>query len=272
MIYRQGAKGPAVRAIQRAVGVGADGVWGPATTAAVKVWQSSHGLEPDGVAGPLTLAKLADLDPRGIDVSHWQGPIDWAAVAASGVRFAWCKAGQGNGGTDPTFERNVKGCNANGILVGAYHFAVPDRRPDDALAEARHCVERMAGLQLELPPVLDLEANGAKLAPAELEAWALEWLAEVQRLTCRRPILYSGNHFLRKHVAAAGAGIAATGCKLWVARYRGGQHTDPGPTGGWPSWTIWQHSCTGRVPGIGGNVDLNVLHGGAATLAELVED
>ena len=271
MIWSEGNTGPVVQAIQHAVGAAADGKWGPLTTAAVKAWQSCHGLKPDGLVGPLTRAKMFTDLVHGIDVSHWQGAIDWAAVAASGVRFAWCKAGQGYGGKDPRWLENVAGCNENGILVGAYHFAVPDRRPDDALTEARHCVARMAGLQLELPPVLDLELNGARLAPAELEDWALTWLAEVAQLTGRRPVLYSGNHFLRKH-ANGGARIAASGCRLWVARYRGGQHTDPGPTGGFTSWAIWQHSCTGKVPGIDGNVDLNVLADGEATLADLVED
>ena len=145
------------------------------------------------------------------------------------------------GGKDPRWLENVRGCNEHQIPVGAYHFAVPDRRCGDALAEARYCVARMAGLQLELPPVLDLEDNGAKLAPAELEAWALAWLAEVERLTGRKPILYSGTHFLTKH-AGAGKQLAASGVRYWVARYRGGKHTDPSPLGAFNASRIWQHS------------------------------
>lgn len=271
MIHREGDTGATVRLIQHAVGAAVDGQWGPLTTAALQTWQSSQGLEPDGVAGPLTMAAIAATQRvPGIDVSHWQGVIDWARVAASGVRYCWVKAGQGNGGKDPRWLENVRGCNEHQIPVGAYHFAVPDRGCGDALAEARYCVARMAGLQLELPPVLDLEDNGAKLAPAELEAWALAWLAEVERLTGRKPILYSGTHFLTKH-AGAGKQLAASGVRYWVARYRGGKHTDPGPLGAFKAWTIWQHSCTGKVDGIKGNVDLNVLNGGQAELANLLE-
>ena len=271
MIHREGTTGAVAKLIQQAVGAAIDGKWGPLTTAALKAWQSSQGLEPDGVAGPLTMAAIAATQRvPGIDVSHWQGVIDWASVANSGVRYCWVKAGQGNGGRDPCWLQNVRGCNEHQIPVGAYHFAVPDQRPDDPVAEAAHCAARMAGLQLELPPVLDLELNGAKLAPADLEAWALAWLAEVERLTGRRPILYSSTHFLTKH-AGGGQCLAASGVRYWVARYRGGQHTDPGPLAAFKSWQIWQYSCTGRVDGIKGNVDLNVLNGGHAELARLLE-
>lgn len=274
MIYKQGDTGSVVRLIQRAVGADADGVWGPLTTQAVKAWQRANGLADDGVVGKLSLALILQPEPEpihGVDVSHYQGTIDWPPVAAAGVRFAYCKATQGNGGADATFVPNVQRALAAGLLVGAYHFAVPDHRAGDAVAEAQACVARMRGLQLQLPPVLDLETNADKLSPAELEQWALDWLAEVQRLTGRRPLLYSCTSFL---VARAGRGtrIAKGGYRYWVARYRGGQAVDPGPLAAFDDWTIWQNSGHGKVPGISRPVDLDVLHGGEQALAALLRE
>lgn len=274
MIYCEGDTGSVVRLIQRAGGVVVDGVWGPKTTEAVKAWQQAQGLAVDGLVGPASMAQLLKPEPEpihGIDVSHYQGKIDWAQVKRAGICFVYCKATQGNGSADPTFGPNVIGANSAGLLVGAYHFAVADHRAGDAVAEARACVARMDGYQLQLPPALDLETNSDKLTPAELEQWALDWLAEMHRLTLRRSILYSGSYFLRAQ-AGSGSRIAATGCRYWVARYRGSQATDPGLLAGFSDWTIWQNSGHGKVPGITGAVDLDVLHGGSDSLAALVGD
>ena len=78
---------------------------------------------------------------EGIDISHWQGTIDWAQVAAAGKRFAFMKASEDIDFVDTTYPANRAAANANGIVIGAYHFAQPDLTPGDAQAEADHFLD-----------------------------------------------------------------------------------------------------------------------------------
>ena len=91
------------------------------------------------VAPPPAITAPPGMLP-GIDVSHWQGSIDWTAVASSGVRFAIAKSTDGREYVDATYLTNKAGAEANGIVFGAYHFARPDASADDAIAEADHFV------------------------------------------------------------------------------------------------------------------------------------
>jgi len=93
---------------------------------ALGVWAAPHA--PAAPAGMLA----------GIDVSHWQGTIDWSKVAASGVSFAIAKASEGKSVVDPTYAENVAGASAAGIRIGAYHFAQPSTKVGEAAAEADH--------------------------------------------------------------------------------------------------------------------------------------
>src|ERR1700677_3355012 len=104
----------------------------------------------------MTLGKaLAPMYVPGIDVSHYQGDIDWHAVAASGVKFAYIKATEGAAYIDPSFAQNVVGAQAAGVLVGVYHFLTAG----DWLAQASNFLET-ARAQLSgpiLPSALDIE-------------------------------------------------------------------------------------------------------------------
>jgi hypothetical protein len=122
----------------------------------------------------------------------------------------------------------------------------------------------MAGTR-DLPPVLDLEDNGG-LSRANLTAWTQSWLSEVERLTGRRPIIYTGYYFWNDYVASTAFG----GYRLWIPRYTSASNPLPLPSS-WSTWTLWQHTSTGRVPGIVGNVDLNVFCCPDATLAALAD-
>jgi GH25 family lysozyme M1 (1,4-beta-N-acetylmuramidase) len=92
-------------------------------------------------AGSTPTARRVQLDvgptTPGIDVSHWQGEIDWRKVAGAGKRFVFLKATDGHDFLDPTFFRNRTGARSNGLRVGAYHFARPDPSKGDAVEEAR---------------------------------------------------------------------------------------------------------------------------------------
>jgi GH25 family lysozyme M1 (1,4-beta-N-acetylmuramidase) len=196
---------------------------------------------------------------HGIDVSHHQGDIDWAAVASSDRgRFAYLKVTEHDEFVDPRLGRNVQGCTDHGIPWGGYHFARPSGDPvDDARREADHFLAHCPAAPL--PAMLDLEAT--KLDPSATATWTLTWLRHVAAATGRTPILYTGFFFAVEPVGDLAA------FPLWMARYTGGDTTiDPDPTqitlaptrDPWPAWSVWQYTPCGRVPGIGGDVDRNV--------------
>ncbi|MDO7907175.1 glycoside hydrolase family 25 protein [Paenibacillus sp. JX-17] len=194
-------------------------------------------------------------DVRGIDVSHHQGTIDWAAVREDGITFAFVKASQGQRFMDPQFVRNAQEAAQAGLLTGAYHF-VDAVSQSEARLEARHfaaVLQRAGGAEaFMLPPVMDYENNPGSLKPDQITVVALAFLSELEQLTGRRPIVYTGNSF------AANFGPALGAYDLWIARYSSRPPTD---TTAWQSWNFWQYSDSGRVAGIRGNVDLNVYDG-----------
>jgi lysozyme len=204
----------------------------------------------------------------GIDTSSYQHVgrhrIDWVAVRRSGVSFALIKATEGTGHDDPWFERDWKAAAAVGLYRGAYHYA----RPADgsAAGDAGHFLDVVGSLdgKEDLPPVLDLEEDGG-LGTDALIAWVAEWTDTVAARTGRRPTIYTGPHFWADHMG----GTERFGdSPLWYAHHT--DAADPGPVfGGWTTWTLWQWSDSGSVPGISVVVDLDRLQGGGPALEAL---
>lgn len=197
---------------------------------------------------------------QGIDVSRYQGDINWSKVKEAGKVFAIIKASQGKSYRDPKFLANVRGARAAGVLIGAYHF-LDATNEADAREEAQNLYNAMkeaGGIGLfDLPPVLDYETNPGKLSKAQISAVTKAFLVEIERLTGRKPMIYSGNSF------AANFDASMACYPLWVARY---SSKVPWNVPTWSEWTIWQYSSAGAVPGVNGNVDLNEYNG---TLADL---
>jgi GH25 family lysozyme M1 (1,4-beta-N-acetylmuramidase) len=222
------------------------------------------------IAAAITLA--VGMGPAGaatgIDVSRWQHPngalIDWSQVRAAGHRFAFVKATDPVDGTNPWFATDWAGAAAAGLYRGAYHRARPGSSSGGTQGSTFVAVVGSGNGPADLPPVLDLEETGG-LAPAALVAWAQDWLATVQALTGRTPIVYTGYYFWRDQL---GATTALRGYRLWLPQYT----TDPAPSlvpAAWPTWTFWQHSSTGTVPGVPAVVDLDRYCCTDATLAGL---
>lgn len=195
---------------------------------------------------------------QGIDVSHWQGDIKWQQVKADGRVFAFIKASQGTKRVDPKFATNAKAAKAAGVLIGAYHF-VDATTMEAARAEARHFHATMqtAGVEFDLPPVMDYENNPGNISKSAINDVAEAFLQEIERLTGRQPLIYTGNSF------AHNFGKELSKYPIWIARYNTKPPTD---VPAWSKWDIWQYSDAGKVPGIAGNVDLNEFNG---TLDEL---
>ena len=191
---------------------------------------------------------------HGIDVSRWQGAVDWKRVRASGVSFAFLKATEGGDMTDPMFESYWKGARNAGIRRSAYHFFYFCR---PAAEQARWFIRSVPRDHHALPHVLDLEWNPhsptCRLRPdgATVRAEAKRFLDMLEAHYGRRPIIYTTIDFYRD----TGIGLL-DGTEFWLRSVAG--H----PSQAYPGadWTFWQYSGTGRVPGIAGPVDLNVFN------------
>lgn len=209
----------------------------------------------------LAATSLAFAD--GIDVSHWQGTIDWTKVDNAGVTFAFMKATEGTYYTDTQFTTNWAATKKAGILRGAYHFAQPGK--SSGAAQARYFVSKVGSFKEAgtLPPVLDLEVTGG-LGASALRSWVSSWLTTTEQLTGRTPILYFSPSFWEDHL---GNSTAYTRYPLWIAHYT--TATQPRVPGGWPTWTFWQRTSSGSVPGISGSVDMNRFNGSSAQIAAL---
>jgi len=199
---------------------------------------------------------------RGIDVSHHQGGVDWRAVRRAGVVFAYCKTSEGLDYRDPRWIANRTAARAAGLHVGGYHYARPGAHPYSPAAEARHFAVQL-GEQApgDLPPALDLEEHGG-LPAAQLVEWAVEFLTELDEHSVRPPVLYTGPAFYAEHLDNT---RALDRWPLWIAHYT------PAPRPRAPrSWTFWQHTSKGRVPGVDGLVDLDRFYGDESALAALL--
>jgi GH25 family lysozyme M1 (1,4-beta-N-acetylmuramidase) len=200
----------------------------------------------------------------GPDVASWQhpngAPIDWGQVRAAGHTFTFVKADEGPSSvgrayyTNPYFKQDWNGSGAVGMYRGAYHYAHPKLPLTTAVEDARHFVSVTGTMQgpLDLPPVLDLEETGG-LAPHQVASWARAWLGEVERLTGRPPIIYTGYYFWRDRV---GGPTDFGRYPLWIANWTAALAPSPIPSS-WSTWTFWQWTATGSSPGIPWTVDLN---------------
>jgi lysozyme len=210
------------------------------------------------------VARAQTLPIHGIDVSRWQGRIDWAAVRAAGTQFAFIKATEGGDHIDPRFSENWYGAARAGVPRGAYHFMYWCRPADQQASWFRRSVPSDP---TALPPVLDLEWNGhSRTCPRKLPretalAEVKLMLREMEAHTGKRPIIYTDITFHRDVLEGE-----LHDYPHWVRsvaaepheRYRNRQ------------WTLWQYTTTGRVPGIGGDVDRNAFYGSAADWAKFL--
>lgn len=190
---------------------------------------------------------------EGIDVSHWQGAIDWSRVRAAGKTFAVIKATEGVSFLDDRYAQNKAGALGQGMKVGAYHFARPG---NDPVREADWFVDHMGLQHGMLIPALDIEVTGG-LGPTALTNWTKAWLARVTQRIGAKPMIYTSPAFWRNNLNDS-RWFADNGYSvLWVAHWNTTNPSLPGSNWGGKSWTFWQYSSDGTVPGISGRVDLD---------------
>lgn len=225
--------------------------------------------------GVVTAPRFADARPHpwdgrapsaypvhGIDISRFQPPIDWATARANGVNFAFIKATEGSDLLDPMFRDHWRGAGRAGVARGAYHFWYHCR---PAAEQARAFIAAVPRDPGALPPVLDMEWTPfsptcrVRKPAATIRAEAADFLRRVGAHYGRRPILYTTVDFYRDNEM-----WRVPGADFWL------RAVTAHPSERYPGrpWTFWQYTSTGLVPGIAGEVDINVFNGSAARWAE----
>ncbi len=191
---------------------------------------------------------------EGIDISNNQGPVNWAAVAMNGKRFAFVKATEGTSFHDRYFPANWRACAEHQLWRGAYHFARPGDGGTGADEANYFCDYVLPQGQLQGDMyVLDLETAPAQ---ADLGAYVTDWCQTVESRTGVKPLIYSTVYMLKGWQVDPGP------YPLWLASW--------GAT--WPSWNgdpapFWQYADNGRCPGVQGLCDLDRFSGTEEDLA-----
>ena len=228
--------------------------WYRITTVGGKSVSSLYGVDAVYAASGLFRSVTSSTGyQEGIDVSHWQGAIDWAQVRAADKKFVIAKATEGVGFMDDRYVRNKAGAMGQGLKFGAYHFAQP---ANDPIQEADWFVNNSGYERGMLIPTLDLERTGGRSATG-LTNWTKAWLQRVDERLGVKPMIYASPTFWRENLNDtrwfADNGYAI----LWVAHWNTSSPSVPGSNWGGRSWTFWQYTSSGTVPGISGRVDLN---------------
>ena len=180
---------------------------------------------------------------RGIDVSAWQGPIDWQAVKNSGVTYAMIRVGNTEYGMDEYFAQNMIGANAAGLRVGVYVYTYATNALE-AIQEAQFVLAAVAPFTVSFPIAIDIEDEVHKpLSPAQQAEIANAFCATVYNAGYTPMVYASRNWFLTR--------MAPVAWDHWVAQYN--DYCD------YPGYAMWQATSKGSVPGIAGNVDINYL-------------
>lgn len=206
------------------------------------------------------LTFIEQFDICGIDISHFQGTIDWGKLSESlmgrsRISFIVIKATEGETLTDDQFDYNFQQSIANGFITGAYHFYSVKSKPSDQAESYIKCVHLQQG---DLAPVLDVERRGNKPLE-EFQQDVLEWLRIVEEHYHAKPIIYASTSFRQSYLNTP----EFAEYPFWVAHYGVDKPQCDVP------WTFWQFSEHGYVEGIEGSVDLNVFNGSFADLTNL---
>ncbi len=184
----------------------------------------------------------------GIDVSQYQGYIDYARVKSSGIQIVYIKASEGTTIIDPYFRTNYENAKAQGLKIGFYHF-VRARNEEEAIREATFFHSVISGTNPDCRLAMDFEVfNG--LGTQKVNQISFAFLQKLEELTKKECVVYSDEYNARTVFSRE----LALSYPLWIAEY--GVNI-PTSTGNWDEWIGFQYSDKGRIDGINGNVDLN---------------
>lgn len=186
-------------------------------------------------------ADAAGVIAKGVDVSKYQGAVNWSAVAADGYKFAFIKVGSAKSGVDPYFAANMVGANAAGLKTGVYLYSYATTI-EGAMAEAQFTLMAIQAFTVNMPVVFDLEDEVHKaMTPEQLMALTVAYCSVIQNAGYY-PMVYSNKNWLTQRMGPVPYDV-------WVAQYADACE--------YPNPAFWQFTDSGAVNGIAGNVDLN---------------
>lgn len=197
---------------------------------------------------------------QGIDAASYQGNVSWSRVKGAGLTFGFEKATEGTTYTNPYFAGNWANMKSAGIIRGAYHYGHPST---SATSQADYFVNTVKPVSGDLQLALDIETTDG-LGPAAVWSWVQAFIARIKYRTGRPGIIYTGFYFWRDSV---GNPTNNLNCPLWLAAYV----SDPTPyvPRAWSTWSFWQYTSSGSVPGVSGAVDRDAWNGTLAGLNNL---
>lgn len=192
----------------------------------------------------------------GIDVSHYQGRINWEKLQKAEeefpLHFIFMRATAGKDGKDTRFAHNWKKAVENGYIRGAYHYYRPD---ENSLAQAEHFIKTVKLAKGDLPPVLDIEKIPNKQSMDSLKVGLQRWLGRVEAHYGMQPILYSGESFYTDFLKKEFSGY-----RVWIANYSFFEEDIK------KEWLFWQFTDQAQIKGIEENVDVNIYNGSLESL------
>ncbi len=217
-------------------------------------WKPCYGMKGYGVCMPV------GYQVHGIDISHYQGDIDWKMLEQTRqgrfpVKFIFMKATEGGDYADDKFLANFDSARTHGFIRGAYHFYNPQT---DAGKQADFFIRSVKLESGDLPPVLDIEKKGRDVK--KLQQDLKIWLRKVEEHYGVKPIIYASYKFKTKYLNDS----LFNTYPYWIAHY----YVDSVQYQG--EWKFWQHTDVGTLPGIEEKVDLNIFNGRLADLEEMV--
>jgi GH25 family lysozyme M1 (1,4-beta-N-acetylmuramidase) len=221
-------------------------------------------LDTTGVLGPNLSAY-----PAGVDVSHYQGSINWSSVKGAGIEFAWMKATEGTGYKDPNFNSNYLNSYNAKVIRGAYHFARPDQ--SDGATQANYFASNGGAWSrdnLTLPGVLDIEGTCYGKSAGAMQTWINDFYNTYKARTGRDMVIYTSPSWWNSCTGGWSGMSAKT--PLWVAHWT--TAGSPSVPSGFPFWTVWQYTDSGSVSGIGGAVDRDRFNGDSSRLLALANN
>ena len=193
----------------------------------------------------LAFPASSDTIYTGIDVSEWQGNINFAEVKASGIDIVYIKSSEGTRYIDPYFRTNYESAVKNNLNIGFYHFLTA-RNVEEATAQARFFTSVVNNLDSDCRLAMDFEVFDG-LSNQEINDISFSFLTEVERLTGKEVVIYSDAFNARNTFSRE----LASNFSIWVAEYG----TSEPENGNWTSWIGFQYTNKGRIAGISTYVD-----------------
>ncbi len=221
------------------------------------------------VASPSTVVPMTSWGPAGIDVSHYQGSINWSSVKSAGISFAYIKATEGTSYKDPNFSANYLHADNARVIRGAYHFAQPGS--SSGASQATYFAANGGAWSadgLTLPGMLDLEGGCYGLSTTSMRNWILSFYNTYKSKTSRDVVIYTSPSWWNT-CTGRWTGMS-TKSPLFVANWT----TASSPTipYGFPYATLWQYTDSGSVSGVPGAVDRDRFNGTSARLLALANN